>query len=88
MADTQVMRIEHIVKTPGVLGGKARITGRRIGVWMIANLYYDQDTTVEEFKEHFDLSPSEVYAALAYYHDHKEEIDLQIDEARSLESDL
>lgn len=88
MADTIVQAIEHIVKTPGVLGGSARIAGRRFAVYDVVMLYYDQNTTVEEFKEHFNLEPAEVFAALAYYHDHREEIDAEIAEVNRIVAEL
>lgn len=72
---------EHIEITPGVCGGKPRIAGHRIKV---------QDVVI--WHERLGLSPDEivyqyptitladVYAALAYYHDHLEEIRQQIRE--------
>jgi hypothetical protein len=39
---------------------------------------HSQGHAVDEMLEHFDsrpLTPAEVYSALAYYHDHKEEIE-------------
>ncbi|MBI5092223.1 MAG: DUF433 domain-containing protein [Candidatus Hydrogenedentes bacterium] len=66
---------EHIAISPGVCGGRPHIAGRRIRV---------QDVVI--WHERFALSPdeivslhpqialSDVYAALAYYHDHRDEI--------------
>jgi uncharacterized protein (DUF433 family) len=67
----------HIAKKAGVCGGKACIDGTRIRVMDIVALQ-NQGHTVEETLAYFDsrpLTPAEVYSALAYYHDHKEEID-------------
>jgi len=67
----------HISKKAEVCGGKACIDGTRIRVMDIVTLQ-SHGHTVEEMLEHFDsrpLTPAEVYSALAYYHDHKEEIE-------------
>ena len=67
----------HISKKAEVCGGKACIDGTRIRVMDIVALQ-SNGHTVEEMLEHFDsrpLTPAEVYSALAYYHDHREEIE-------------
>jgi hypothetical protein len=42
----------------------------------------------ELLRRHPQLSPSQVYAALAYYHDHKADIDREIDELAKSEREL
>jgi len=67
----------HISKKLDVCGGKACIDGTRIRVMDVVTLQ-SQGYTLEEMLEYFDsrpLTPAEVYSALAYYHDHKEEIE-------------
>jgi uncharacterized protein (DUF433 family) len=76
-ATAAVVPYPHISKKPGVCGGKACIDGTRIRVMDIVALHR-QGCTVEEMLEHFEsrpLTPAEAYSALAYYHDHKEEIE-------------
>jgi len=80
-----IINVEHIVRTPGTLGGRPRIMGRRIAVDLIARLYCQQDTSVEELIEMYDLSPAQIHAALAYYYDHPEEIDAIIAEQDRIE---
>jgi len=70
----------HIVATPGTLGGKARIAGRRISVEDIAIWHAKLGKTVDEICVEYDLSLAEVHAALAYYYDHQVEIDQHIKE--------
>jgi uncharacterized protein (DUF433 family) len=70
----------HIVATPGTLGGKARIAGRRISVEDIAIWHDRLGKDVDEICAEYDLSPAEVHAALAYYYDHQAEIDHHIKE--------
>ena len=77
MATAAAVLYPHISKKPGVCGGKACIDGTRIRVMDIVALQA-QGHTVEEMLEHFEarpLTPAEVYSALAYYHDHKDEIE-------------
>lgn len=63
----------EIVSTPGVLGGKPRIEGRRIGVLHIVD-QIQGGRTPEEMTTQFDLTLGEVYTALAYYHEHPDEM--------------
>ena len=66
----------HIVKVEGVCGGEAIIEGTRIAVWHIVGYYYRAGMSVEEILADWDyLTPAQVFSALAYYHDNREEID-------------
>lgn len=71
----------HIVKIPGVCGGEAIIEGTRIAVWHIVGYYYKVGMSVETILSDWDyLTPAQVFAALAYYHDNRLEIDRLIRE--------
>ena len=75
----------HIVKIDGVVGGQAVIEGTRIAVWHIVGYYYKVGMSVEDIvAEWYYLTPAQVFSALAYYHDHKQEID-EIREQNSYE---
>ena len=66
----------HIVKVEGVCGGEAIVEGTRIAVWHIVGYYYKVGMSVEEILADWDhLTPAQVFNALAYYHDNKEEVD-------------
>lgn len=66
----------HIIKIDGVCGGSAIIEGTRIAVWHIVGYYYQAAMSVEEIlTEWHYLAPAQVFSALAYYHDNREEID-------------
>ena len=65
----------HITITPGVAGGKPRIAGRRITVQNIMVWHERLGMNADEIASEYDLSLADVYAALAYYFDHREEID-------------
>lgn len=71
----------HIVKVKGVLGGEAIIEGSRIAVWHIVGYYYKVGMSVEDILAEWDyLNPATIFSALAYYHDHRQEIDRVRDE--------
>ena len=71
---------QHIEATPGVCGGKARIAGHRIRVQDIV-IWTEQGRSADQIVSDFpQISLADVYAALAYYHDYREEIDRQIRE--------
>ncbi len=76
---------KHIEITPDVCGGKPRIAGHRIRVQDIAVWHEVQGLSPEEIVAQFpQITLADVYAALSYYHDHREEIDRQMDEAEKL----
>ena len=63
-----------IVNTEGVLGGKARLEGRRISVLQIAERALDLEQPPEQIADQLDVSLAEVHAALAYYYEHPDEM--------------
>ena len=65
----------RIETTPGIAGGKPRIAGHRITVEDIVIWHRHQGKCSAQIAEEFDLTPSEVHAALAYYRDHRAEMD-------------
>jgi uncharacterized protein (DUF433 family) len=75
-ASTQT-EFAHIVCTPGVLGGEPRIDGHRIRVRDIVVARDHGGYSPEEIAAtvYPSLSLGEVYAALGFYEDHRNEID-------------
>lgn len=68
--------VKHIEKTPGVCGGRARIAGHRIRVMDVAVLYEKRGLSPEEIAAQFPgITLADVFAALAYYLDHRGEIE-------------
>ena len=68
----------HIEITPGICGGKPRIAGHRIRVQDIV-LWTEEGRSADEIVADFpQLSLGDVYAALTYYHDHRQQIDPEI----------
>jgi uncharacterized protein (DUF433 family) len=77
--DIQPVIREHIVSTPGTCGGKPRIAGSRIQVKHLAIMHERQGMSPEEIVSEFPhLTLADVYAAMAYYHDHREAINAEI----------
>ena len=78
----------YIVRTPGILGGESRLEGHRIRVRDIVAARDFGGCTPEEIAGtvYPQLTLAQVYCALAYYEDHRKEIDRAIrDEARFIE---
>ena len=80
---------EHIEITPGVCGGKPRIAGHRIKVQDILIWHETMEMSPKEIVSSYpSITLSDVYAALAYYHDHLEEIRQQIKEDEQYAQEL
>jgi uncharacterized protein (DUF433 family) len=71
---------QHIEITPGVAGGKPRIAGHRITVQNIAIWHERLGKSADEIAAEYDVTLADVYAALTYYFDHRDEIDHSIRE--------
>ena len=78
----------HIVVTPEVARGKPRIAGRRITVQNIVIWHEWMGLSADEIAADYALALSDVYAALAYYHDHQAAIDQSIEEDRAFIEEL
>jgi len=72
---------KHIDVTPGIVGGKPRIAGHRITVQNIVIWYDRMGKSADEIATEYDIDIADIYAALAYYFDHRIEIDKAIDES-------
>ena len=73
----------HIEITEGIIGGKPRIAGHRISVQNIVVWHELLGRSADEIAAEYDLTLADVYAALAYYYDHRTEIDKSIEESES-----
>lgn len=59
-----------------IRGGQAWITGTNVKVKMvISRLFHGTGASIEDVMEQYNLSQADVHAVLAYYYDHKDEID-------------
>jgi uncharacterized protein (DUF433 family) len=78
----------HIEITPGTCGGRPRIAGHRITVQNIAIWHERMGMSADEIATEYELSLGEVHAALAFYHDNREEIDAAIRADEALVAEL
>lgn len=75
---------EHIEIVQGARGPKARIAGHRISVEDVAVLYEKLGMSADEIVYNYPtITLADVYAALAYYWDHREEIERAIAEDKA-----
>ena len=70
----------YIEITPDVRGGKPRLADTRITVADIVLMHLRLGQSLEEIAGKYDLPLAAVYAAMAYYYDHRAEIDRAIEE--------
>ena len=70
----------HIVVTPGIAGGKPSIASHRITVENIAIWHLRMAKSPEEIAGEHGLGLADVHAALAYYFDHRAELDRSIED--------
>jgi uncharacterized protein (DUF433 family) len=71
----------HIVRAPGIAGGRPTIAGTRISVEFIVGLLRAGDEPWDIIASYPHLKPAAVFDAISYYLDHQEEIDREIEES-------
>ncbi len=67
-----------LARTPDVCGGQIRIDGTRITVHRIATLYKQGQGAEEIVQTYPHLALGQAYAALAYYHANRTEIESEL----------
>jgi uncharacterized protein (DUF433 family) len=76
----------YLTRQPGVRGGHAIIEGTRIGVHDVIGLLQNGETVDSVVARCFpNLTRAQVYECLAYYEDHRGEIDVLV--ARQMADD-
>jgi uncharacterized protein (DUF433 family) len=70
-----IVTTQHIESSPEVAGGKPRITGHRTTVQNVVIWHERMGLSADEIASQHGLSLADVYAALAYYYDHRQTID-------------
>jgi len=73
----------YLVQTPGVCQGRTVVEGTRIGVHDVVGLMANGATIEDVLRSFPDLTKAQVYECLAYYEDHRTEIDALIAEQMS-----
>ena len=68
-----------LTRSPDVCGGRIRIEGTRVTVVQIVTCY-QQGLTPEEIADQYPhVNLAQIYAALAYYHANRDEIDRELE---------
>jgi uncharacterized protein (DUF433 family) len=81
--------IQHIEINPAKCGGKPCVAGTRIRVWDIHVWHNLRGQSPEQIVADFpQLTLADVYTALAYYLDHRDEIDQQMKEAEQFADEM
>jgi uncharacterized protein (DUF433 family) len=70
----------YLVNLPGVCQGKTIVEGTRIGVHDVVGLTINGASVEDVCRRFPDLSRAQVYECLAYYEDHRTEIDVLVAE--------
>src|SRR5262245_13636101 len=65
---------QHIEGIANIAGGKPRIVGHRITVQNVVIWHERMGLSADEIASAYGLTLADVYAALAYYYDHRAEI--------------
>ncbi len=77
---TEMVLNGHIEVTPAVRGGRPHLAGTRITVEDVIVMHNRLGQSLEEIAGKYDLSLAAVYSAMAYYYDHRDEVDRRIQE--------
>lgn len=81
---TTIQSINLITTNPRVRSRRPCIVGTSLEVAVIAIAKIVHGQSPEEIAADYNLSLSEVYAALTYYYEHKEQMDTMIQQQRKL----
>ena len=75
---TAVQLDSMLTSTPGVCGGKLCIAGTRVTVLQVVTLYKRGETPEEMSLNFPQVTLSQIYAALAYYHANQTKIEREL----------
>jgi uncharacterized protein (DUF433 family) len=70
---------KYLEITPGIRSGRPRIAGQRITVDDVVVMHLRLGQSLDEIAAGYELSLASVYTAMAYYFDHKQDVDRKID---------
>ena len=79
----QATAYRYLVNVPGVCGGQTIIEGTRIGVHDVVGMIVNGAEPEDVLRSFPDLKKAQIYECLAYYEDHRTEIDALIAEQMS-----
>jgi uncharacterized protein (DUF433 family) len=73
MAEAVKTEHPHILRVEGVFGGEPVVDGLRVAVRHVATLH-QRGETVSEIAEALGITEAQVFHALSYFFDHRDEI--------------
>ena len=79
----KAMAYRYLTQIPGVCGGLPIIEGTRIAVHDVIGLIVNGAAIEDVLRSFPDLKKAQIYECLAYYEDHRTEIDASIAEQMS-----
>ena len=79
LADREIAPINYIALKPE--SKTPVIAGTGINVSLIGFLMEDPEWSVERIQEEYGLTPGQIYAAMSYFSDHREEIMQALEES-------
>ena len=74
---------QYVVSSPDVKGGRPTLAGTRISIADLVIMHLRMGQSLEEIAATYDLPLAAVHAGMAYYYDHRNEIDQSIEEDRA-----
>lgn len=88
MSINTIQTIGQIATNPRIRNGRPFIIGTTITVADVAAAKVFMMMEAEEIADYYRLTLPQVYSALAYYYEHKAEIDLNIAQRRQLAEEM
>ena len=88
MDTNTILPIEQIATNPRIRNGRPFIVGITTTVADIAVAKVFMMMEADEIVDHYRLTLTQVYSALAFYYDHKAEIDQSIEDRRRLADEM
>ena len=79
----QALAYRYLVNVPGVCLGRTIVEGTRIGVHDVVGLLVNGAAIEDVLRSFPSLTKAQIYECLAYYEDHRTEIDALVAEQMS-----
>lgn len=76
----ETVAIAHIAVDPSIRGGRPHLASSRITVADVVLMHLRLGKSLEEIAGKHDVPLAALHAAMAYYYDHREEIDRTIED--------
>ena len=88
MSMNTIQAIDQIATNPRIRNGRPFIIGTTVTVADVATAKVFMMMDAEEIADYYQLTLPQVYSALAYYYEHRTEINLDIEQRRQLAEEM